>query len=117
MRVPEKILYKGTTVADLEKYGYEFPWASAKATFVDEQIMNKLESLSALDIYDQELEEMELSDEDEESRWEKKRADLMLSREDLELDNDEDWTVIYNDGAEDAVFALSCKDGWLQWRS
>ena len=76
MRTPKKLLYKGTVVAELEKFGYEFPWVSAKANFVDQQLFYKLEVLSSFNRYSEELEDMGLSDEDEEKLWEKKRSEL-----------------------------------------
>ena len=117
MRTPKNLLYKGVVVAELEKFGYEFPWASAKANFIDHQLFHKLETLSSFNRYSEELEDMELSDEDEEELWEKKRLELGLSLEDLKLDSDEFWSVVCDDGTEDEVRALSCEDQWLEWRA
>lgn len=117
MRIPEKLLFEGRVVAKLNKFEYEFPWATATAAFIDEQLMNKLKNLSTLRAFTQALEEMDLSDKEEDDRWEKKRAELNLSNDDLDLDNDTQWTVIWNDGSAEEVRALSYEDGWIQWRS
>ena len=117
MRTPEKLLYDGLVVATLQKFSYEFPWASAEANFLDDALKNKLESLATFNRYDSELEEMGLSDKEEEALWEKKRSELGLTLDDLKLGDDEPWSVICDDGTKDDVRAISCEDGWLEWRA
>ena len=117
MRTPIKLLYKGNFVSELKNFFYEFPWANAKVKFIDEQLFNKLQNLSSLNKYSYELEDMELSDKDEEILWESKRSELGLSIEDLKFDRDESWAVVCDDGTEDKVRALSSDGQWIQWRA
>ncbi|UDL03431.1 hypothetical protein [Marinobacter sp. CA1] len=117
MRTPEKLLHKGKVVARLTKFSYEFPWAYAAVKFENAELGIKLENLAAFKNFDIELEEQELPESEEEALWEKKRSELGLSMEDLKLSRDGLWTVTCDDGTEDEVRAITCVDGWLQWRA
>lgn len=117
MRVPEKLLFEGKVVANLSRFSYETPWASANPDFLDTSIAAKLRNLAEFRAYDIELEEMGLSDEEEEMLWENKLSELGLSHSDLKLDKDGPWSVVCNDGEVDDVHSISFSNGVLQWRT
>lgn len=117
MRIPEKLLFEGKEVAHLNGFSYETPWASACPEFIDNSIPIKLDSLSKFRAYDQELEDMGLSDGEEEILWEKRLSELGLTHSDLKLDKDGSWSVVCNDGNTDEVRSLSFFNGILQWRA
>lgn len=117
MRIPEKLLFEGKVVAKLRDFSYETPWASARPEFFDTSIQVKLENLAEFRVYDLELEEMELPDEEEEILWENKLSSLGLSHSDLGLEKGGYWTVECTDGTTDEVRSISFSCGILQWRA
>lgn len=117
MKIPEKLLYKGSVVATLYSFSYEFPWTLAEAKFIDSDLKDKIENLTAFRQYDIDLEEMCLPDKEEEALWENKLSELGLSHQDLKIDKEGLWSVICNDGTQDPVRAIQYDDGWLQWRA
>ena len=70
MKTPIKLLYKEKLIAELENFGYEFPWACAKPKAADNDMLKKLETLSTFNKYSEELDDMDLSEDEEESLWE-----------------------------------------------
>jgi len=117
MRTPEKLLFKGKIAASLSKFSYETPWASAYAEFIDDSLGVKLSNCTTFLMYDLDLEEMDLPDKEEEVLWEKKLTELGLTHKDLELDKDEFWSVICDDGTIDDVRAIRYTNGVLEWRA
>jgi hypothetical protein len=117
MRIPEKLLFEGQEVANLKEFSFETPWASAYPEFIDDSIPAKLDNLSKFRAYDQDLEEMGLSDVEEETLWENKLSELGLTHSDLKLDKDGSWSVACNDGNINEVRSLSFFNGVLQWRA
>jgi hypothetical protein len=118
MRTPVKLFYKGDVIATLSQFSYATPWASANAEFNNKSISDKLAGVTAMLTYDLELEEMDLHESEEESLWEAKLVELGLSHKDLNLDNDEDWSVICDDGITDEVRAIRYyTNGLIEWRA
>jgi hypothetical protein len=116
MNTPEKLLYEGEVVANLDKFGYETPWVFARPQFINAALGLKLSKLAEFRDYDMELKEMDLPDSEEEMLWENKLSELELTHNDLKLDKDAPWSVLYNDGEIGEVRSLSFSNGFLQWR-
>ena len=116
MKIPEKLLYESIVVANLDQFGYETPRAFARPQFIDPTLEYKLTKLTKFRDYDIELEEMDLPDTEEEILWEKKLTELGLTHDDLNLDKDELWSVLYDDGETGEARSLSFSNGFLQWR-
>jgi hypothetical protein len=106
MKTPNRLLYKSNVIAELTQFGYETPWASAHAEFNDKSINNKLSGITAMQGYGLELEEMGLTESEEESLWEAKIVEFGLSHQDLNSDEDENWSVICDDGTTGEVRAI-----------
>jgi len=60
---------------------------------------------------------MDLSDKEEDSLWEKRLAALGLTHDDLNLNKDEFWSIICDDGTTDKVRAIRYTNGVLEWRA
>ena len=116
MKTPVKLLFKGEMAATISKFSYATPWASSHGEFIDKELGEKLAAVTAMLMYDLELEEAELSEVEEEIMWEKKLSELGISSSDLDLDKNEYWTVRCDDQSIDPVRAIRYYlDGLLEW--
>lgn len=115
MKTLKKLAFKGKIAANLSNFSYETPWASAYAEFMDNALGEKLSNCTSLLVYGFELEAMELSDNEEDSLWEKRLAAFGLTHDDLDLNKDEFWSIICDDGTTDKVRAIRYTNGVLEW--
>ncbi|MGF1868298.1 hypothetical protein L4D15_24155 [Enterovibrio norvegicus] len=118
MKTPIELLFKENPVAKISKFGYATPWASAHCEFKDEELGRKLSAVTTMLMYDLELEELGLSEQEEELMWDKKLVELEITSDDLDLDEDALWTVRCDDESVDPVRAIRFYNGGLlEWRA
>ncbi|WP_417503709.1 hypothetical protein [Marinomonas gallaica] len=118
MKTPIELLFKGNPAAKISEFGYATPWASGHCEFKDKEFGRKLAAVTTMLMYDLELEELELSESEEELMWEKKLAELGMTSDDLDLNDDACWAVRCDDQSLDPVRAIRYyNDGLLEWRA
>jgi hypothetical protein len=118
MKTPIELLFKDEVIAEISKFGYATPWASAHCDFKEKELGRKLAAVTAMLMYDLELEELGLSESEEELMWNKKLSELSITSEDLDIDKDEFWSVRCDDQSIDPVRAIRYyNNGLLEWRA
>ncbi|MDQ7010025.1 MAG: hypothetical protein Q9M94_07080 [Candidatus Gracilibacteria bacterium] len=121
MEIPIKLYFKKKYVAKLKNYYYETPFASSNVVFdrkkiFDEIFFNKLVNVSYMKNYDLELENLGLSEIEEEKNWNSKLIELGLSIEDLDLDNDL-WGIEFENGTYQEIYSITFyKNFSIEWR-
>ena len=117
MNSPIKLHFENNPVATIHNFSYETPWASGEVEFMDQPFFQKLVCVTAMASFDVELEELNLSDAEEESLWDKKLSELGIDEDDLELDGDGRWSVETRGGEKQDIFAVQFyENGDLRWR-
>ena len=117
MSKPVKLLFQNEVVAELSGFRYQTPWASAKAVFKNLELAQKLENINIINLFDLDLEDKELPEDEEDRLWNEKLIQLGLTPEDFKLDRDEHWRVVCDDGRIDEVRALKLSEGIIVWRA
>ena len=116
MKTPTELLFKGNLAAKISKFRYATPWASGHCEFEDRELGRRLAAVTTMLMYD--LEGFELSEAEEELMWEKKLAELDITADDLDLDDDAFWTVRCDAQSIDLMRAIRFySDGLLEWRA
>ncbi|CCN68295.1 MULTISPECIES: hypothetical protein [Vibrio] len=117
MRTPTYLKLDGKTVARITDYSFETPWASGNAEFSDISILMKLTNITSMQIYDQELESLDLDDDEEDSLWEAKLSELELTSSDLKLVHDGRWSVSTEDREDCPIYSPKFYvQGVMNWR-
>ncbi len=117
MNTPIKLLFENNLVATINSFSYETPWASGEVEFLDREFFLKLASVTSMSSFDLEMDELNLSDDDEEKLWEEKLSELGITWDDLELDGDERWSILPKGGDEQEIYAVKFyKNGYMDWR-
>nr|WP_086939541.1 hypothetical protein [Thaumasiovibrio occultus] len=116
MKTPTELQLDGITVATLVSYHYETPWASGKVEFLDASLLTTLAAVSNFATFDDEVSELELSEEEQDKRWSAKLDELAISLDDLALTRNGRWTITINE-VNTPIFAVRFDaNAWIDWR-
>ncbi len=117
MKPPIKLFFENNEIATITDFGYEFPWASGTVIFNDTAFFLKMVNVTTMQFFDSEVEELNLSDEEEERLWEEKLSELSLSWEELDLEDDGKWSIQPLDENKKEICAVQFyKEGYMHYR-
>jgi hypothetical protein len=117
MKTPIKLLFDNNPVATIISFGYETPWATGKVEFLDQAFFSKLISVTAMLFFIYKLEELNLTDKEEEQLYEAETLKLGIASNDSELTKDKRWSIVPDHGIQQEIYAVRFyESNFMDWR-
>ena len=116
-KLPFKIFYKNTLIANIISYGYETPWASGKAIFEDPSLKEKLATAWDFINDEEDDDDDESLSVEESNRQYQEEIDNLGIQEALNMLEGENWSIILADGEIMKIYSPIIDDsGYIEWR-
>ena len=118
MNIPIDLYFNNKKVALIYSFNYETPWATGKVKFIDKTFFEKLVKVTSMNRFDLDIDELGLSDEEEEQLWEAKLTELEITWEDLKLyGRDDKWSAQPKESKVQEIYGVVFyENGFMDWR-
>ena len=115
--LPFELYYQDQKVGELLTFSYETPWSTGELVFYDLQILDQLIKNRIYSDYLMELEDLELTEIEDERLASEKEKELKLTGIADEMMKGDKWSIVNCNGKKTIIYGLNFSFlGYLDWR-
>jgi len=117
MKTPIKLLFDNNHVATIITFGYETPRATGKVEFLDQIFCSKLIRVTSMLFFIYKLEELDLTDEEEDKLYDAEKLKLDITSNDFNLTEDKRWSIVPDHGIQQEIYTVRFyENSFMDWR-